>query len=60
MSPKLIILLYEYSKKPHYNMVSLITQSVPMDPKGSVIMRLGYLIVTVPDHSLVIYLLFAG
>ena len=40
MAPKLIILLYVYSKQPHYNTVSLITRSASMDPRDSVIMRL--------------------
>ena len=40
MAPKLIILLYVYSKQPHYNTVSLITRSASMVPKDSVIMRL--------------------
>ena len=39
MAPKLIILLYVYSKQPHYNTVSLTTRSASMDPKDSV-MRL--------------------
>ena len=39
MAPKLIILLYIYSKQPHYNMVSLITRSASVDPRDSVIMR---------------------
>ena len=40
MAPKMIILLYVYSKQPCYNMVSLLTKSVSMDPKDSIIMRL--------------------
>ena len=40
MAPKLIIVLYVHSKEPHYNRVSLITQSASMDPKDSVIRRL--------------------
>ena len=40
MAAKLIILLFVNCKQPHYSTVSLITQSVSMDPKESVIMRL--------------------
>ena len=36
MAPKLIILLYVYSKKPHYNTVSLITLSVSINLKYSI------------------------
>ena len=40
MAPKLNILLYVYSKQPHYNTVSLITRSASLDPIDSIIMRL--------------------
>ena len=44
----MIILLYAYSKQPHYNMVSLITRSVSMDLKDGVIMRLTGTVFVLP------------
>ena len=58
MVPKMTTLLYVYCKKPHYNMVSLITVSVSID---SIIIRLTcikvfypvlpHLIFTVADQN---------
>ena len=50
-APKLIILLYVYRKQPHYNLVSLITQSASMDPKDNVIMRLTCNEISCLNHS---------
>ena len=40
MVPKLYILLHVYSKYTHYNTLLHITQSISLDPKDSLIMRL--------------------
>ena len=39
LGSQMVIYLLFYCKWPRYNTVSLITQSVSMDPKDSVIMR---------------------
>ena len=41
MVSKMIILLNIYCKQPHYYTVSLITRSVFLDPKDSIIMKLA-------------------
>ena len=51
MAPKLIFLLNVCCKKPHYNMLLLITRSATTDPRDNVIIRLTCISVMCEDNG---------